>query len=176
VAKLLGAMNSEGFTTFGAGAGPYNSAGVLVDTFRRFSILREVETHRLKDASHCGGLPSRAHLGIPADATCPGMENLSNDEYRRVGKHLLGMLNDDQKAKVGFDNVAFFELLGDGKWGIFIRACLAASHMAYNAERGRSNIYSELQGGTHGVGDSVAAYLVNTLTTRPFPWAVSSWR
>jgi len=104
------------------------------------------------------------------------MENLSNDEYRRVGKYLLGMLDDDQKAQVGFDNVAFFEQLGDGKWGIFIRACLAASHMAYNAEWGRSNIYSELQGGTHGVGDSVAAYLVNTLTTRPYPWAASSWR
>jgi len=104
------------------------------------------------------------------------MENLSNDEYRRAGKYLLGRLDDDQKAQVGFDNVAFFEQLGDGKWGIFIRACLAASHIAYNAEWGRSNIYGDLQGGSHGAGDSVAAFLVSTLTTRPFPWAASTWR
>jgi len=174
VAKLLGMMNSAGFKSFGAG--PHISAGVLVDTFRRFSVLREVETQRLKDASQCGGLPSREHLGIAADKTCPGMENLSNDEYRKAGKYLLGRLDDEQKFQVGFDNVTFFDQLSDVKWGIFIRASLAASHIAYNAELGRSNVYVDLQGGSHGAEDSVAAFLVSTLSKRPFPWAASTWR
>ena len=65
------------------------------------------------------------------------MENLGNDEYRRAGRYLLSRLDDNQKLQVGFDNVSFFEQLSDAKWGVFFRSCLAASHIAYNAERGR---------------------------------------
>jgi len=173
-AKLLGITNNVGFENFGARPG--TSAGVLVDTFRRLSTLREVDPQNLKEAGHCGGLPSRAHLGIAVDKTCPGMENLGNDEYRKAGKYLLGRLDDNQQLQVGFDNVSFFEQLSEVKWGVFFRACLAASHIAYNAEWGRSNVYRDLQGGSHGTGDTVAAFLVSTLTVRPFPWTTSTWR
>lgn len=174
IANLLGTFNNAGFESFGAT--PSGSAGVLVDTFRRLSAFREVEAQRLKDASQCGGLPSRAHLGIAPDRTCPGMENLSSDEYRKAGRYLLGRLDDDQRFNIGFDSITFFEGLSDVKWGIFIRAALAASHIAYNLEHGRANVYSELLGGSHGREDNVAAFLVSNLTTRPFPWQNSAWR